>query len=48
MIIKYLQKIADFIVNRIINAKTMEEVKFWFHLGMNINHWLVKKNIYLN
>lgn len=48
MIIKLLQKFADFIVIRIKRAKTMDDVKFWFHLGMNINRWLVSKNIYLN
>lgn len=48
MKIKLLQKFADFIVIRIKRAKTMDDVKFWFHLGININHWLVNKNIYLN
>lgn len=48
MKIKLLQKFADFVVVRIERAKTIDDVKFWFHLGMNINRWLVSKNIYLN
>ena len=43
-----LQKLADFIVNRIEKAVTLKEVDIWFNIGMNINKRLVKKNIYLN
>lgn len=48
MKIKLLQKFADFIVNQILNAKTIKEVKFWFNIGMIINARLIEKNIYLN
>lgn len=39
---------ADFIVNKIKNAKTMKTVIIWFNIGMEINSRLVNKNIYLN
>lgn len=48
MKIKLLQKFADFIVIRILNARTLREVEIWFNIGMNINLKLVEKNIYLN
>lgn len=45
---KLLQKLADFIVDRIKASKTLIGVEIWFNVGMNINARLIEKNIYLN
>jgi hypothetical protein len=45
---KFLQKIADFIVNRIKNAKNDVDADTWFDIGMKMNAWLVKRNIWLS
>ncbi|MDA3780689.1 MAG: hypothetical protein PF487_10790 [Bacteroidales bacterium] len=37
MKIKLLQKIVNFIVNRIEKARTLKEVEIWFNIGMSIN-----------
>lgn len=45
---KLLQKIANFIVNRIKSANTMRDVVFWFNIGIKTNDRLINNNIYLN
>lgn len=45
---KLLQKLADFICDRIKNAKTQQEVNFWFITGLMINDWCVERNIWLD
>jgi len=45
---KYLQKFADFIIERVEYARTQQELLFWFTLGLTFNDWCVEKNIWLN
>jgi len=45
---KFLQRMADIIVIRILKSRTLKEIEIWFNIGMNINERLVEKNIYLN
>ena len=45
---KFLQKIANLIVEKIKNSKTKNEAELWFNIGMSINQWLVKRNIWLD
>lgn len=45
---KFLQRLANLIVIRIVKARTLKEVEIWLNIGMSINEKLVEKNIYLN
>lgn len=47
-LIGVLQKLADFIVERIRTAKSEQEVMFWLATGLRTNEWCVNKNIWLN
>ena len=44
---KILQKIPDFIVDRIKNTKNDTTANLWFNIGMEMNAWCVKWNIWL-
>lgn len=46
--INLLQKFADFIVKKIEKAKSEQDVVFWYTIGLRINEWCVKQNIYLD
>lgn len=45
---KFLQRMADIIVIRILKSRTLKEVEIWLNIGLGINEKLVEKNIYLN
>ena len=45
---KILQKIADFIVNRGYKAQTKTDAGIWLEIGMSLDNWCVKRNIYLS
>ena len=45
---QFLQAIADFIYNRLKEAKTNQEFEFWMWYGLNLDYWCVEHNIWLN
>ena len=48
LFIKLLQRIADYIVERVENSTTEDAVKYWYELGMSLDRWCVNREIYLN
>lgn len=45
---EFLQMIADFIYERLKNARNDQEFDFWMWQGLSLDYWCVERNIYLN
>ena len=45
---KILQKLADWIVDRGYKAPTVTDAGVWYNIGMALNNWCVKRDIYLD
>jgi len=45
---KHLQKLADYIINKLRTSKSKPEFDFWLNLGYSLNDTCLSYNIYLN
>jgi len=43
-----LQRLADFIYERLNASKTEQEFSFWMWQGLSLNYWCVERKIWLN
>ena len=45
---EFLQKIADFIYEKLKNARNDQEFDFWMWQGLSLDYWCVERDIWLN